>query len=50
MKDDCLSGFLPKSRYLMEWYGMSEEEARAAVREASQEASSGPSLSFAGES
>ena len=49
MKDDCLSGFLPKSRYLMEWYGMSEEEARAAVREASQEAASGPSLSFAGD-
>ena len=49
MKDDCLSGFLPKYQYLMEWYGMSEEEARAAVREASQEASSGPSLSFAGD-
>ena len=49
MKDDCLSGFLPKSRYLMEWYGMSEEEARAAVREASQEAASGPTLSFAGD-
>ena len=49
MKDDCLAGFLPKSRYLMEWYGMSEDEAKAAVREASQEAASGPSLSFVGE-
>ena len=49
MKDDCLAGFLPKYQYLMEWYGMSEEEARAAVREASQEAASGPALSFAGE-
>lgn len=50
MKDDCLSGFLPKYQYLMEWYGMSEDEARNAVREASQEAGSGPALSFGGES
>ena len=49
MKDDCLAGFLPKYQYLMEWYGMSEEEARAAVRAASQEAASGPALSFAGD-
>ena len=46
MKDDCLAGFLPKSRYLMEWYGMSEDEARAAVREAQSESTAGPSLSF----
>lgn len=50
MKDDCLSGFLPKYQYLMEWYGMSEDEARNAVREESQEAGSGPALSFGGES
>ena len=49
MKDDCLSGFLPKYRYLCEWYGMSEADARAAVREAQTEASSGPALSFGGE-
>ena len=46
MKDDCLSGFLPKYQYLMEWYGMSEDEARSAVREAQNESSAGPSLSF----
>ena len=46
MKDDCLSGFLPKSRYLMEWYGMSEDEAKAAVREAQSEANAAPALSF----
>lgn len=36
-KDDCLSGFLPKYRYNMEWRGMSEEDARAAVQEAAEE-------------
>lgn len=36
-KDDALSGFLPKYRYNMEWRGMSEEEAKAAVREAQEE-------------
>lgn len=46
MKDDCLAGFLPKYRYLCEWYGMSEAEAKAAVREAAQEASAAPELSF----
>ena len=46
MKDDCLSGFLPKYQYLMEWYGMSEDEARNAVREAQSESTAGPSLSF----
>lgn len=49
MKDDCLAGFLPKYRYLCEWYGMSEADARAAVQEAQTEASSGPALSFNGE-
>ena len=46
MKDDCLSGFLPKYRYLCEWYGMSEDEAKAAVREAQSEANAAPALSF----
>lgn len=40
-KDDALSGFIPKYRYNMEWRGMSEEEARTAVQEASDEASAG---------
>lgn len=46
MKDDCLSGFLPKYRYLCEWYGMSEDEARSAVREAQNETNAAPALSF----
>lgn len=45
-KDDCLSGFLPKYRYNMEWRGMSAEEAKAAVREAQEEAGSRESLTF----
>lgn len=45
-KDDALNGFIPKYRYNMEWRGMSEEEARAAVTEAQTEASAGPSLTF----
>lgn len=48
MKDDCLAGFLPRYRYLMEWYGMSEAEARAAVQEAAREGSGGPALGFGG--
>ena len=49
MKDDVLAGFLPKYRYLMEWYGMAEEEARAAVQQAQDEASAAPALGFGGE-
>ena len=33
-KDDALSGFIPKYRYNMEWRGMSEAQAKAAVQEA----------------
>lgn len=47
-KDDALNGFIPKYRYNMEWRGMSEEEARAAVLEAQTESSSGPALTFEG--
>ena len=46
MKDDCLAGFLPKYQYLMEWYGMSEDDAKNAVREAQSEANAAPALSF----
>lgn len=45
-KDDALNGFIPKYRYNMEWRGMSEEDARAAVAEAQTESSAGPSLTF----
>lgn len=45
-KDDCLSGFLPKYRYNMEWRGMSEEQAKAAVREAQEEAGAAEPLTF----
>lgn len=48
-KDDCLSGFLPKYRYNMEWRGMSEEDARAAVQEAAEEGQSNDVLSFGGD-
>ena len=47
-KDDCLSGFLPKYRYNMEWRGMSEEDARAAVQEAAEEGMSDSDLLFGG--
>ncbi len=33
-RDDALNGFIPKWRYNMDWRGMTEEEARAAVEEA----------------
>lgn len=45
-KDDALQGFLPKYRYLMEWYGMSEEDARRSVAEAAEEGRSGEALTF----
>ena len=47
-KDDCLSGFLPKYRYNMEWRGMSEEEAKRAVQEAAEEGTSDDDLLFGG--
>jgi len=49
MKDDALNGFLPKYRYLMEWYGLNETEARQTVQEAQQEAApTQQALSFTG--
>lgn len=45
-KADALDGFLPKYRYNMEWRGMSEEEARAAVAEAAAEGGGGEELAF----
>lgn len=45
-RDDALGGFIPKYRYNMEWRGMSEEDAKAAVREAQEEAGSTEALSF----
>ncbi len=47
-KDDALSGFIPKYRYNMEWRGMSEEDAKAAVREAREESGASDPLSFGG--
>ena len=37
-REDVLSGFLPKWQYNVKWRGMSEEEAKAAVRESQEEA------------
>lgn len=37
MRSDVLQGILPRWKYLMEYYGMSEEEAREAVSEAQAE-------------
>lgn len=48
-KDDALSGFIPKYRYNMEWRGMSEAEAKAAVQEASGEGGGTTSLTFGGD-
>ena len=48
-KDDALSGFIPKYRYNMEWRGMSETEAKAAVQEAMNEGSSAEPLTFGGD-
>ncbi len=46
-KDDALNGFIPKWRYNVDWRGMTEEEARAAVEEAAGEGS-GDVLTFGG--
>lgn len=48
-KDDALSGFIPKYRYNMEWRGMSETEAKAAVQEASSEGGGTEPLFFGGD-
>lgn len=48
-KDDALSGFIPKYRYNMEWRGMSEEEAKAAVQEATAETGGDSPLFFGGD-
>ena len=48
-KDDSVSGFIPKYRFNMEWRGMSEEDARAAVQEASEESNAGTELLTFGE-
>jgi len=42
-KEDCLDGFLPKWKYLTDFYGMSEKEAREYVSEAE---GSGEQISF----
>jgi A118 family predicted phage portal protein len=45
-KQDALDGFLPRYRYLMEWYGMSEAEAKQAVQEAGDETGANEPISF----
>lgn len=47
-RDDALQGFLPKYRYLMEWYGMSEQDARHTVAEAQAEADAAQPFGFGG--
>jgi len=47
-RDDALQGFLPKYRYLMEWYGMSEQDARRSVAEAQEEADAEQPYNFGG--
>ncbi len=47
-KDDAVAGFIPKYRYNMEWRGMSEADARAAVQEAAAEMNTGEPLTFEG--
>ncbi len=34
-REDALSGFIPKWQYNVDWRGMTEDEAKAAVQEAS---------------
>lgn len=48
-KDDALSGFIPKYRYNMEWRGMSESQAKAAVQEAMNEGGGTNPLTFGGD-
>lgn len=49
MKDDAAQGLIPKYKYVMERYGLSEEEARALVAEADAENRQEPSLGFGAE-
>jgi len=37
MRDDAVQGFLPKYKYVMEFYGLAEDDAKALVAEASAE-------------
>ena len=45
-QEDALNGFLPKYRYNMEWRGMSEQDAKKAVTEASNESGINERLQF----
>lgn len=47
-KDDALSGFLPKYRYVQQWYGLSEEDAKKAVQEAATEGTAADGITFTG--
>lgn len=48
LKDDALQGLIPRYRYLMEAYGLSEQRARALAEEARVESGAGEALSFGG--
>ncbi len=48
-KEDALDGFIPKWQYNVEWRGMSEEDAKAAVAEASGEGHSAEQIHFGGD-
>ena len=47
MRDDALSGLLPRYKYLSARYGVSEEDARKLAQEAADE-NKQPELSFVG--
>lgn len=47
-REDALSGFIPKWQYNAKWRAMSDEEAQAAVQEASDETAGAQSLTFGG--
>lgn len=46
LKDDALQGLVPRYRYLMEAYGLSEQQARTLAEEARAESGAGESLGF----
>ena len=48
-REDALSGFIPKWQYNAKWRAMSDEEAQAAVQEASDETAGAQSLTFGGD-
>ena len=48
-KDDALNGFVPKYVYNMEWRGMSEDDAKRAVKEAANETDGSETLGFGGD-